>query len=60
MNYKNDIYDYYIHKGQRKSLFKNNIQIVKYDKKKFNFFYKDTMYIEANKNIHFTFFFNRI
>jgi hypothetical protein len=45
-----DIYDYYIHKGHRKSLFKNGEQIVAYDKKYFQLFGKETIYISADRN----------
>jgi hypothetical protein len=34
----NDIYDFYIHKGHRKSLFKNEKQIASFDKKRLSIF----------------------
>lgn len=45
-----DIFDFYIHKGHKKSLFKNGNQIAAYDKKYFHLFEKDTIYIAANNN----------
>jgi hypothetical protein len=45
-----DVYDFYLHKGHKKSLFKNRQQIASYDKKKFHTFEKDTLYISANDN----------
>lgn len=45
----NDTYDFYLHKGHRKALFKNGNQIASYDKKYVQLFESDTFIIKANK-----------
>lgn len=43
-----DIYDYYAHKGHKKSIFKNEIQIAAIDKNYLNKFENDTIFIDYN------------
>jgi len=41
-------YDYYLHRGHKKSLLKNEKQVAAYDKKYFHLFERDIFYITAN------------
>lgn len=43
-----DTYDFYLHRGHKKSLFKNGTQIASYNKTKFNLFESDSFLIKCN------------
>lgn len=48
--HNNDTYDYYIHQGHKKSLFKNGKQIASINKPSANFLETDTCIIDCNHN----------
>ncbi len=49
-NINNDRYDFYFHRGHKKSLFKNDKQVAKYNEGKVHFWNNDSGYIIANND----------
>lgn len=49
-DYKKDHYDFYRHRGHKRSLYKNGIQVARFDKRSVNLFENDRGYIISNND----------